>query len=160
MLARPPDGMTTRDRHLHVSFAPESRHRSFVCTSICRVGGQYVVSRQRTPDTLERKFANGLDCDSILDRHQDTRADEDLTGLGLIAKPRCDIGYRSDGSIIETSFKPDGAKSGKAVRYADAEANVVSQPTPLIGQRSDTVNAFRAPSAPLGGRGFLLERDR
>ena len=41
-----------------------------VCTSICRVGGHYVVSRQRTPDTLERKFANGLDCDSILDCHQ------------------------------------------------------------------------------------------
>jgi hypothetical protein len=66
-----------------------------------RFGSEYVVSRQRTPDTLERKFANGLDCDSNLDRHQNARADKDLTGLGLIAKPRGDIGYRPDGSIIE-----------------------------------------------------------
>jgi hypothetical protein len=78
----------------------------------------------------------------IFDCHEDTRANQDLTGLGFVAKPGCHIGYRPDGGIVEASFKADGAQGGKPVRDTDAEANVMSQPTPLLGQRSDNVTHF------------------
>ena len=57
-----------------------------------------------------------------------------MTGLGLIAKPRGNVGYRPDGGIIEAPFKADGPERSKPVRNADAEANVVPQPTPPIGK--------------------------
>src|SRR5208282_5284892 len=119
-----------------------SRHRSSVRASIFAVGSEHVVSRQGTTDTLERKLAHWLDGHGIFDRHEHTRANQDLTGLGFVAKTRGDIGYRPDGGIVEASFKANGAKRGKSVRYANAEANVVSQPMPLLGQRSDSLTRF------------------
>src|SRR5262245_15561344 len=96
-------------------------------SDFCRYGGEYVVGRQGPTDTCELKFANGFDAYCILDRHQDPRTNEDLPGLGFVAQPRGDIGYRSDGGVIETSFKANGAKRGKAVRNADAKTDFVSQ---------------------------------
>jgi hypothetical protein len=51
--------------------------------SICGFGGEYIVCRQRTTDTLERKLANGFDGDGVFDRHQNARANQNLTRLGL-----------------------------------------------------------------------------
>ena len=64
--------------------------------------------------------------------HQHPRANQDLSGLGFIAKPRRNIGYRSDGGVIETSLKANGAESRKSVRNTDAKANLMSQPTPFL----------------------------
>ena len=63
--------------------------------------------------------------------------------LGLIAKPRGNVGYRPDGGIVEAALEADGAKRGKPVRYADAEANVVPPPTPRFRQGSDCVTHFK-----------------
>src|SRR5271155_1120302 len=87
--------------------------------------GNHIVRRQRSPDALERELTHRLDGDSILDCQQHPWANQDLTRLGFVAKPRGDIGHRSDGGVVEASLEADGAECGKAVRYADAEANVV-----------------------------------
>ena len=92
------------------------------------------MSRQRPPDTLERELPNRLDCHGILNSHQHAGTNEDLPWFGFIAKPRGDIGDRADRGIVEASLKADGAERGKSVGDADAEANLVSQPTPLLGQ--------------------------
>src|ERR1700726_481496 len=91
-------------------------------------GCEPVISRQGTPDTLQRELANRIDCDGALDSHQHTGTDEDLSRLGFVAKPRGNIGYRPDSGIIEASFKADGAERGKPVRNPNAEANIVDQP--------------------------------
>src|SRR5271170_8278949 len=90
-----------------------------------RSSGQYIVCRQWTPDTLERKLAHRLDLHCILNLRQHSGANQDLTRLGFVAKARGDVGYRSDGGIIEAPLEADSAERGKAVRYANAEANVV-----------------------------------
>ena len=59
-----------------------------------------------------------------------------MPGLGFVAKPGCDIGYRSDGGIIEASLKADGAERGKSVRNPDAKANVMPKFAPLLGRRA------------------------
>ena len=51
-------------------------------------------------DALEFKLANCLDRDGVLDRHQDTRANEYLTGLGFVAKAGCNVGHRPDGGKL------------------------------------------------------------
>ena len=107
-----------------------------------RHGADHIVRRQRSPDPLQRELTHRLDLHGVLDLRQHSRADEDLPRLGFIAQPRGDIGYRPDGGIIEAPLEADGAERGKAVRYADAEANVVSPPTPRFGQRSDSVAHF------------------
>jgi hypothetical protein len=100
------------------------------------------VSRQRTPDTLERELPNRLDCHSVLNGHQDAGANEDLPWLGFIAKPRSHIGHRPDSGIVEASLEADCAQRCKPVGDADAEANVMSEPTSLLGQRSNNVAHF------------------
>ena len=67
-----------------------------------------------------------------------------MTRLGFIAKPRGDVRNGPDGGVIEAPLETDGPERGKAVRYADAEANVVPPPTP----RTDH----------WGGLGVLTER--
>ena len=52
---------------------------------------------------LEFKLSHCLDRHGVLDLRQHPRADEDLTGFGLIAKARGDIGNRPDGGVIEAS---------------------------------------------------------
>ncbi len=95
---------------------------------------KYVVCRQWTPDTLQHKLTHWLDLHCILNLRQHSGANQDLTGLGFVAKARGDVGYRPDGGIVEAPLEADGAQCGKPVRYADAEANVVPPPTPRFGQ--------------------------
>jgi len=78
---------------------------------VCGFGGKHVVSRQSTPDTLERKLLDRLDGHGTLDRHQHARTDQDLPWFGFVAKPRYNIGHRPDSGIIEPSLKAHGAEA-------------------------------------------------
>ena len=91
----------------------------------------HIVRRQRPPDPLQRELADRLDRHGVLDLHQHSWTDEDLSGLRLITQPRRDVGHRADGGIVEASLEADGSERGEAVRNPDAEANVVPQPTPI-----------------------------
>ena len=94
----------------------------------------HIISRQGPPDPLQLELTDWLDLHGVLDLHQHSRADEDLTRLGFIAQPRGDVGHRADGGVVEAAFKSDGAERGKAVRNPDAEANLVPESTPPIGK--------------------------
>ena len=59
-----------------------------------------------------------------------------MTQLGFVAKSRCDIGYCSDGGIVEAPLKADSAQRGKSERNPNTEANVVPKFTPLLDQLS------------------------
>ena len=90
----------------------------------------------RVDDAFELKFANRFDAYCIFNRHQDPRTNKDLPRLGFVTKPRRNIGYRSDGGVIETSFKANGAERRNFVRDTDAKAKLMSQPPPFLSQRS------------------------
>ena len=105
------------DEYPAVNSLLSSVHRG---SSICGRDGEHIVRGYWSADALQFKFANRLDRDGVLDRHQDTRADQNLPWLGLVAKPRCDIGYRSNRGIIEPSFESNSPMSGISVRYTDA----------------------------------------
>jgi hypothetical protein len=75
-----------------------------------RCSGEDIICGYRTANALEFKLANRLDSDGIFDRHQDTRADEYLTGLGFVAKARRDIGYRPNCGVVEPPLEADGAE--------------------------------------------------
>src|SRR5580693_6812139 len=104
-----------------------------------RCGVENVIGGYGSPNTLELKLANGLDRDGILDRHQHTRADQNLTRLGFVTEPRGDIRHRPNGRIVEPALEANGPQCSETVRDTDAEADVVPQPTPLLGQCSDSV---------------------
>jgi hypothetical protein len=59
-------------------------------------GGNNIVGGYGSANSLEFKLANWLDLHGILDSHQHTRANQDLTGLGFVAEPRSDVGDCSD----------------------------------------------------------------
>jgi hypothetical protein len=66
----------------------------------------HIISRQRPPDPLQLELTHGLDVHGVLDLCQHPR-------LGLIAKPRGDVGYGADGGVVEAALEADGAESGK-----------------------------------------------
>ena len=78
-------------------------------------GGDNIVGGDGSPNALEFKFPNRLDGDGVFDRHEDTRADQNLTGFGFVAQPGCDIGHRPNGGIVESTLEPDGPQRSKAV---------------------------------------------
>src|SRR6516164_3974031 len=91
-----------------------------------RFGTEHVIRCQRTSNTFERKLTHRLDRDRVFDRRENARTDQDLTGLGFVAKPRGYVGYRADSGIVEAPLEPDGAERGKSVRDADAKADIVA----------------------------------
>src|SRR5262249_33341752 len=95
---------------------------------------KYIVGRHWATNALKRKVTNWFDVHGIFNRHQDTRTNQDLPGLGFVAKPRRNIGYRSDGGIIETTLKTNGAERRKSVRDTDTKADLMSQSTPFLSQ--------------------------
>src|SRR5215471_14537535 len=76
---------------------------------ICSLTVEDVVSRQRAANALKCKIADRFNRYILLDCHQHTRANQDLPGLGFVAKPRGDVGYRPDGGIVEASLKTNSA---------------------------------------------------
>jgi hypothetical protein len=59
------------------------------CVLVCLMAflhwADHIISGQRPPDPLQLELAHGLDLYRVLDLHQHSRTDEDLTGFGLIA---------------------------------------------------------------------------
>ena len=74
-----------------------------------------------------------------------------MTRLCLITQPRGNIGYRPDSGIVEASLEADGAERGKPVGNADAEANVVPEAAPGVGQSSEGVAQFKCHQHSLEG---------
>ena len=91
-----------------------------------RQSGDNIVGGDGSADALKGKFTNGLDGDGVFDRHQNARTNQNLTRLGFVAQPGCDIRHRPDGGIVKTSFETDGAERCMSMRYANAEAKVVA----------------------------------
>src|SRR5262245_61105175 len=118
----------------HVCFGPKADMEPFHPALTCGLSVEHVVSRQRAANALERKIADWFNRYVLLDGHQHTRTDQDLTRLGFVAKPRCNIRYRPYGGVIEASLKPDSAERGKSVRNPNAEANVVPKFAPFLNQ--------------------------
>ena len=52
-------------------------------------GGDNIVGGDGSANTLEFKLPNWLVGYGVFDRHQNTRANQNLTGLGFVAKPGC-----------------------------------------------------------------------
>jgi hypothetical protein len=59
--------------------------------------------------SFKLEFANWLDLHRVLDFCQHSRADEDLTRLGFIAKARGDVGNGPNGGVIKAPLEADGA---------------------------------------------------
>jgi hypothetical protein len=91
-----------------------------------RHSSKYIVRRQWPPDPLQLELTDRLDLNGVLDLHQHAPANENLTGLGLVAKPRGDVRHRANGGVVEPALEADGAERGEAVRYPDAEADFVA----------------------------------
>ena len=72
--------------------------------------GQYIVRRQRPPDPLQLELTDRLDLHGVLDLHQHSRTDEDLSGLRLIAQSRGNVRHGPDSGVVEPAFKADSAK--------------------------------------------------
>ena len=51
---------------------------------------------------LEFKLPNRLDGNRVFNRHEDTRADQNLTGFSLVAQARCDVGHRPVSGVVES----------------------------------------------------------
>ena len=112
-------------------------------SSLYGCGSDHIVSRQWPPDPLQLELTDGLNLYGVLDLHQHSRADEDLSRLGLIAQPRGDVRHRADGGVVKPALEADSAERSEAVRYADAKANLVPEAAPGRGQSSQSVTHFK-----------------
>ena len=83
-----------------------------------------------------------------------------MTRLGLIAEARGDIGHCADGGIVEAALEADGAERSEAVRYADAEADLVPEAAPGLLSTLQGRHAIQVPSAQPGAPGSLPVLDR
>jgi hypothetical protein len=82
------------------------------CSQTSRDGRHHIVRRKRPPDPLQLELTHRLDLHGVLDLCQHSRADEDLSGLGLVAQARGDVRYRADSGVVEV-LQADGAKRGE-----------------------------------------------
>src|SRR4249920_4117610 len=73
------------------------------------------------------------------DRVEDPLSDQDLSGVSLGAQPGCKVGDAADRRVIVTSFITDAAQCGEALGYAYAEAEIMAESTPAVGQCSHSV---------------------
>src|SRR5580704_13595412 len=109
-----------------------------------RSSTKHIISRKWPPDPLQLELTDRLDLHGVLDLRQHSRADEDLTRLGFVAKTGGHVRHRADGGIIEAPLITNRAERGKAVRYTDAEAKVMSPLPPLFRQVSDCITHFKS----------------
>ena len=112
-----------------------------------RDGGNDIVRRHRRPDPLQLELADWLDLHGVTDLCQYPRTNEDLSWLGLIAKPGGDVRNGPDGGIVKSALEADSPKRSKPVRDADAEANVscpqrrhVSVKAPMASRTSSAMS--------------------
>ena len=70
---------------------------------------------------------------------EDPLSDQDLSGVGLAAQPGREVGDAADRRVVEPSFIADAAQGREALGYADAEAEIVAESAPAVGQCSHSV---------------------
>ena len=97
---------------------------------------EHIVCRQWPSGSLQLELTDRLDLHGLLDLRQYSGADDDLSRLGLIAEARGNVGDGPNRGIIEAALEADGAERGKAVRYPNAEANLVPPPTPVCSSHN------------------------
>ena len=109
-------------------------------------------------DALECKIASWFDGHGIFDRHHDSRTNQDLSGLGFVAKSRCDIGYRSDSGIVETSLKANGAerRESGALFLCQNQSHV---PADAISHSERSDRRAHIKCHPHGLQGRILEQE-
>src|SRR6516165_11752977 len=97
-----------------------------------RRGLEDVVRRHRATNPLEGKLANELDRYRLLRGLPDSWGNQNLTGLGFVAKARRDIGYYANRGVVSPPFKSDGPQRREAMRDADPKAKVVTKVAPFF----------------------------
>src|SRR5262249_28964376 len=102
-----------------------------------RQGLYDVVRHHWAANALECKLTDWFDRYGLFNRLPNARADQNLTGLGFIAKAGGDIGYCSDRGIVEATLKSNRAEGCKTMCYPDPEAKVVTKIAPFLDHRSD-----------------------
>src|SRR6516164_7089698 len=100
-------------------------------------GRQHIVRRHRTADALQVELTHRFDCHGLLNRLPNAWANQDLTGLGFIAKSGRNVGYCSDRGIVEAALKSNRAERRKTMCYAYPESQVVTKITPFLNHSSD-----------------------
>src|SRR5262249_20221423 len=100
---------------------PGCRRNDLKCQSALRPGGNvirahwlysanHIVRQHRPPDPLQLELTDRLDLDGVLDLHQNSRTDQDLTRLGFVTEPRGDVRYGAYSGVVEASLEADGTK--------------------------------------------------
>jgi hypothetical protein len=114
------------------------------------------VGGDGSANALEFELPNRLHGDGFFDRHQNARANQNLTGLSFVAKPRCDVRHRPDGGVVEASLETNRAERGISVYRSQSRGPADS--TSQSMRRSPP--AFLVPSAPPVALGCRPEWDR
>ena len=114
MSALPPKADMCSAR-VYVCFGPIADMEPFHPALTCGLSVEHVVSRQRAANALKCKIADLFNRYVLLDGHQDTRANQDLPGLGFVAKPGCNIGHCANRGIVKSAFKANRAECGKSM---------------------------------------------
>ena len=96
-------------------------------------GGENVVRRQRTPNPLECELTHRLSRYRILDRHENARTDQDLTGLSFVAKVH-DLHHRAEASERDyrRSVRERKSKRSKLAQQLRQLADVRRYPPCLV----------------------------
>src|SRR6516162_3365794 len=119
-----------------------------------RRGRKDIVGGHRAANALEVELTHEFDGDGFIDRQHDTGANQDLSRLGFITEPGSDIRNRANRGVVEPSFKPNSAKGGKSMRYADPKAKIVTQQTPFLDHCSNGGSHIQCHQNGLEGRVF------
>src|SRR6185312_14569657 len=68
-----------------------------------------VVGDDRLEEALQRKFADRLDLDNVLDGSEHALGDERLAGLRFAAKASGKVRHGADRPVVPPAFETDGA---------------------------------------------------
>src|SRR5580704_15056306 len=111
------------------------RWRRQISAKLLRRQLAYVKGANGPLQALQIELAELFRAGDRFDGDLDPAIDQDLPVGGLRTEPRPEIHHGSGRRIVEAAFVADIAQSGMARRYADAEAELVAEPTPLLGER-------------------------
>src|ERR1700723_629709 len=82
-------------------------------------------SEDRMIEALQMQIVERLAFDPWLDHAVDAPAHPDLAGLGLVARPRGEVGDAADRGVFEPLLKADLAQGRISKRDAEAEAQTM-----------------------------------
>src|SRR5262249_26925920 len=97
-----------------------------------------VVSDHWPTNSLELKLADRLKRDSFLNGLPNSWADEDLAGLGFIAKTRRNVRDGPDRCVIPATLKSNRPQRCKPMLDADPKTNDMAEQTPFLHQSFDS----------------------